>query len=226
MVITDLGVHPLWVNKEVNVYLVALRETKVALIREGISESKIIEEGIPLREGFYQENSLEALRKKFAISERPSLLFLSSEIGKIPFFKQVIPSIKNDFNIFVIYGRNKKLKRYLERLSCPYLRFFPFYENIWEIMKICMAIVGKPGGLTSFEAVSLGKPLIITYYIYGQEKLNRDILVKLKLGFWVKNAEQLRRVIFYIKDNLRETEKKFVFKGKDVRDTLRKIVAK
>jgi len=200
-VITDLGVHPLWINEGVDIYLVALKETKQTLINQGVPEEKIIEAGIPIRQGFYKDVDLVKIRRKFSLGEKPGLLFLSSNMGNIPFLEKIIPYIKDDFTIFIIYGENKKLKQYLERLRYPCLRIFPFYEDIWEIMRVCLAIITKPGGLTTFEAISLGKPLIFTHYIYGQEKINGDVLTKLGVGFWARSVEELRKAIYYIRNN-------------------------
>src|SRR4029077_14550987 len=53
-----------------------------------------------------------------------------------------------------------------------------FVTNMHEWMSGADIIVTKPGGLTSREAVALGKPLFILNPIPGQEMANSDFLLE------------------------------------------------
>ena len=98
------------------------------------------------------------------------------------------------FNFFIIYGTNEKLKQYLDAMpSKTHMRCFSYYENMWELMGIAHAIITKPGGLTVFEAIKKKKPLIITRYIWGQEKTNLALLRDQGVAFSVGTFEELQR---------------------------------
>jgi len=77
-VITDIRVHPLWVNRCIDHYFAVVEATKDDLLSLGVDEGKITTGFIPIREGFLKESFPESLRKKFNIDSRPVILFVSS----------------------------------------------------------------------------------------------------------------------------------------------------
>lgn len=209
VIITDFGVHPIWKEKDIDLYFVAFSETKYKLTTLGINKDKIVVSGFPLRRGFMKRLDIERLRERFfKKSDKEILLFLSSSWGDIPFLEKVVTKLKKDFNIIVIYGKNRKLKNAF-RFSDSSLRLFSYYEKIWELMKISLIIITKPGGATSFEALFLKKPLIITHLILGQEEENYKLLERWKVAFRVSSASQLIKKIYYIKNNYSSILKRF-----------------
>ena len=207
VVVTDFGVHPLWGEGDVDIYFVATSFTKNNLINLGIDEEKIIVSGIPLREGFSRDINEEELRKKLHVEKEKVLLFFSSNIGNIPFIERVVPLLDEEFDIFVIYGKNKKLRKTLRKFSS--LKLFSYYKNIWEIMRLSLAIITKPGGVTISEAIYLKKPLIFTHLIGGQEEENYYLLKRWGVAFKVRNGRELMEKIEYIKNNYPQILTKF-----------------
>lgn len=222
-IVTDLRVHPLWINTETDHYFAAAQETKDDLIRMGIKEDKIIDGFLPLREGFLETRGSQDLRNKFSLDQKPCLLFVCSLRGFFPFLKELIFSLKDSFNIFIIYGKNKKLKGYLESLNFNSLRIFPSYENIWELFQISSVIITKPGGLTVFEGLYKKKPFIFTHYIPGQEKENMDLLIKYKIARYVGNKQEFIDALKYFQEREREWENNYPIQIKDIREVLAKI---
>jgi len=53
-----------------------------------------------------------------------------------------------------------------------------FVTNMHELMAAADLIVTKPGGLTTSEALAMGKPLLILDPIPGQEAANSDFLLE------------------------------------------------
>ena len=53
-----------------------------------------------------------------------------------------------------------------------------FSTNMHELMAVADLIITKPGGLTTSEALALGKPLFILNPIPGQEAANSDFLLE------------------------------------------------
>jgi len=60
-----------------------------------------------------------------------------------------------------------------------------------ELMAVCDLIITKPGGLTSSEALALGKPLFILNPIPGQEAANSDFLLERGAAAKVNRVEDL-----------------------------------
>lgn len=224
VLVTDLRVHPFWIEKDVDLYFVPLDETREDLIKLGISQERIVVSGLPLRKGFYQEPKPDILRKEFSLEDKPALLIFSSDVGNIPFVGKMLKALKDDFVLFVIYGRNNSLKRFLKKNKGNSLRALSYYENIWELMSLSLAIVTKPGGLTVFEALKLKKPLIFTHYIWGQEKGNMDIAIKLGAGFYVKNIQELKKKLDCLRENIHTIRADVFPEVKDARKIVKDCV--
>src|SRR5881296_3414914 len=60
-----------------------------------------------------------------------------------------------------------------------------------ELMAVSDLVITKPGGLTSCEALALGKPLFIFNPIPGQEAANSDFLLERGAAAKVNRVEDL-----------------------------------
>jgi processive 1,2-diacylglycerol beta-glucosyltransferase len=60
-----------------------------------------------------------------------------------------------------------------------------------ELMAVASLIITKPGGLTTSEALALGKPLFIFNPIPGQEAANSDFLLERGAAVKVNRVEDL-----------------------------------
>jgi processive 1,2-diacylglycerol beta-glucosyltransferase len=60
-----------------------------------------------------------------------------------------------------------------------------------ELMAIADVIITKPGGLTTSEALAMGKPLFILNPIPGQEAANSDFLLERGAAAKANRAEDL-----------------------------------
>ena len=225
-VVTDLRVHPLWFSESVDHYFVALEITKQDLINIGVEKDKITSGFVPLREGFLKDISSGFLAEKFHLGARPSLIFVSSSQGKFLFLLKSIKDLLKNFNIFFIYGKNLRLKKKLERLKSPYLRFFSFYSEIWELISASSIIISKPGGMTIFEGIYKKKPFIFTHYIPGQEKDNMKFLIKKGVAKFVRRKEQLIDAIYHFDKISNELKNDYPIEVGDIRKPLSNLIAK
>src|SRR3954454_23418557 len=66
-----------------------------------------------------------------------------------------------------------------------------FATNMHELMAASDLILTKPGGLTSSEALALGKPLLILNPIPGQEAANSDFLLEHGAATKVNSVEDV-----------------------------------
>jgi len=203
VIITDFGVHPIWKEKSVDLYFVAFSQTKDKLAQLGVEKDKIVVSGFPLRGGFFEKIDKEKLKRRFFPEDKKEILLFFNYGKNIPFLKKAIAELKKDFNIIVIYGKNK-IKEVDESL-----RLISYYEKIWELMAISLLIVTKPGGVISFEALFLKKPLIIPHFILGQEEENFKFLEKLGIAFKVNSIFELTETIYYVKNNYSSILKRF-----------------
>jgi processive 1,2-diacylglycerol beta-glucosyltransferase len=79
---------------------------------------------------------------------------------------------------------------------------FGFVDNMNFLMAASDLIITKPGGLTTSEALALGRPLLIVDPIPGQESANSDFLLERGAAVKVNRPEDLpHRMSALIKRN-------------------------
>lgn len=202
-VVTDLHVHPLWIDKRVNHYYVALPETEKDLIRFNVKKEQITTGYFPLRQGFLNPVNPGTIRKQFNLDKKPCLLFVSSNRGQHPFLLSLINDLIKDFNLIIITGNNNRLRQKLISLNSRSIVQFPFYEKMWELLEISNVMITKPGGLTICEAITKKMPFIFTHYIPGQEKENMELLINYKIAHFALTAAECKKAIydFYLRYN-------------------------
>ncbi|MEI8350311.1 MAG: hypothetical protein WCI77_09185 [Candidatus Omnitrophota bacterium] len=219
-VVTDIHAHPLWINSCVDYYFAAFDETKNNLLRQGVEEKRILTGYAALRSGFLREESVQVLRRKFSLDEKPCLLFMSSVRGTAPFLTQVISQLAKKFNIFVIYGKNIQLKEYLESTGLTSIRLFPVYERIWELFELSSVIITKPGGLTIFEGIFKKKPFIFTQYIPGQEEENMKFIMRYDIARFAHTELELLASIEHFMNTSGVRNEHYPLALKDIRPAL------
>ena len=96
------------------------------------------------------------------------------------------------FQTIVVTGRNEDLRRKLAAQDRKHpTHVLGFASNMHELMAVSEIIITKPGGLSSSEALALGKPLFILNPIPGQEAANSDFLLEHGAAAKVNRVEDL-----------------------------------
>ncbi len=181
-VVTDFEAHALWMDSCVDLYCVAAEETKARLVARGAAKENVIATGIPVSAKFLAKMDARAIRKNLELREGlPPLLVLGGGFGMGPVAEILaeLDKVGREFQTIVVTGRNEKLQRKLAAQSYKHpTRILGFATNMHELMAVADLIVTKPGGLTSSEALALGKPMFILNPIPGQEAANSDFLLE------------------------------------------------
>lgn len=181
-VVTDFEAHALWMDPCVDLYCVAADETKARLVARGIAAETIAVTGIPVSAKFSSTPDAKAVRKACGLrDDLPVLLVLGGGFGMGP-VAEILGELNNapgHFQILVVAGRNEKLRSKLAAQDHKHpTRVLGFSSNMHELMAIADLIITKPGGLTTSEALAMGKPLFILNPIPGQEAANSDFLLE------------------------------------------------
>jgi processive 1,2-diacylglycerol beta-glucosyltransferase len=111
----------------------------------------------------------------------PVLLVLSGGFGMGPVAEILaeLDKAQGQFQTLVVTGRNEELRRKLAAQDRKHpTHVLGFSTNMHELMAVADLIITKPGGLTSSEALAMGKPLFILNPIPGQEAANSDFLLE------------------------------------------------
>ena len=97
---------------------------------------------------------------------------------------QQVLAMPIDCSVALVCGKNEPLRRRASnivarrgesRVKCAVLGFT---DRMHELMHAADLSIGKPGGLTSSEALACGLPMAIAYPVPGQEERNSDHLLE------------------------------------------------
>jgi processive 1,2-diacylglycerol beta-glucosyltransferase len=194
-VVTDFEAHALWMEANVDLYCVAAEETKARLVARGAETNQVLATGIPISTKFSSPVDAAAVRKRYGLrDDLPILLVLSGGFGMGPVGKilAALDQIERPFQTLVVAGRNEELRRELAAQDRRHpTDILGFVTNMHELMSISTLLITKPGGLTTSEALALGKPLFILDPIPGQEAANSDFLLQHGAAVKVNRVEDL-----------------------------------
>ncbi len=194
-IVTDFEAHALWMDADVDLYCVAAEETKARLVARGATADNVAPTGIPIAAKFALPVNALAVRKAMGLrDDLPTLLVLSGGFGMGPVGKilAALDKVPHAFQTVVVCGRNEELRRDLAAQDRKHpTRVLGFAANMHELMTVADLILTKPGGLTSSEALALGKPLFILDPIPGQEAANSDFLLERGAAAKVNRVEDL-----------------------------------
>ncbi len=188
IVVTDFDAHAMWLCHNYEHYFVALEETKIHLQKLGIPAEKLTVSGIPIDPLFAEEKDKNKTREKLGLEKDKLTILVSAGgfgVGKIEHLLEALADLKTPSQIVAICGRNEELKNKLEKIAREKLNdervtFKPigFTKAMDEYMSASDLIVGKPGGLTTSEALAKGLIFCIVNPIPGQEERNSDHLLE------------------------------------------------
>jgi len=181
-VVTDFEAHALWMDSSVDLYCVAAEETRVRLIARGATPESVIATGIPISGRFSVKPDVKAVRKTLGLRDDLAVLLVLSGgfgMGPVAEILSALDHVAESFQVVVVTGRNEELRRELAAQDRKHpTHVLGFASNMHELMAVADLIITKPGGLTSSEALALGKPLFILNPIPGQETANSDFLLE------------------------------------------------
>jgi processive 1,2-diacylglycerol beta-glucosyltransferase len=194
-VVTDFEAHALWMGEAVDLYCVAAEETRARLVARGAKAEDVTVTGIPIAGKFANATDATEVRKRYGLrDDLQTLLVLGGGFGMGPVAEILaeLDKIDRPFQTLVVAGRNEELRRKLAVQDRKHpTHVLGFVTNMHELMSVADLIVSKPGGLTSSEALALGRPLFILNPIPGQEAANSDFLLERGAAGKVNRVEDL-----------------------------------
>lgn len=203
-IVTDYRIHRAYIHDQVDAYVVGSEYTKQTMIERGVEPHRIHSFGIPVRKSFLDR---PAIREKNYEVDLTILLMAgsmgSSQIEKA--FQSLLTSW-HKLRIIAVCGNNEKIRLKMERMAqecCEHqsVEVLGFADNIPALMDQADVIITKPGGLTTTEAILKNIPMIIPYYIPGQEEENADFFVETGMAIKVEKIKDLASVVDYLVHN-------------------------
>lgn len=183
VVVTDMDMHSMWLARAFHRYFVALEETKAHLVALGLPPERITVSGIPVDPVFAEPVDRRALRRELGLDpDRFTLLFSAGAFGVSPaeFVVARLQQMRHPIQSVVVCGNNPELQARVEALVAgdPNIQVCGYTRRMHDYMKAADLYLGKPGGLTTAEALACGLPMAILGPIPGQEDRNSDHLLE------------------------------------------------
>jgi len=185
IVVTDFDFHAMWLSRAFHRYFVAIDETKAYLQMLGLPMDRITVSGIPIDPIFGKP--IDRNRECVMLGldpTKPVLLLSAGALGVSPtdFILEQLLLLSHRSQILVVCGRDEELRRRVEQRvrnqhNCV-VRVFGYTDEMHRWMKMADLLIGKPGGLTTAEAIASGLPMCVFNPIPGQEERNCDHLLE------------------------------------------------
>ena len=188
IIVTDFDVHAMWLVHHYERYFVAVDEARVYLETLGIPPEKITVSGIPIDPVFAIKKDKQEMRAKHGLAPDRTTILLSAGgfgVGSVDALVQWLLPLQHRAQVVAICGRNEELKERLTKLASRIkpdasvlLKPFGYTKEMDELMTASDLVLGKPGGLTTSEALAKGLVFVIVNPIPGQEERNSDHLLE------------------------------------------------
>ena len=230
-VITDFGVHVVWLSPGVDGYLVGSEEMKGFLKERGVPEGKIHVVGIPVRPLFEKKQDRKALAGKLGLDPGAFTVLISSGGFGVGPIQKLVSTLadKDSLQLLVVCGHNEGLFGALSKTvfaEGARIHLFRFVDNMDELMSVSDCMIGKSGGLTMSEALTKQLPTLILFPIPGQEDANRLFFERQRAALSMKglreveerfeNMDSLRKELDCVRGRLRDLS--FPESGQKIRD--------
>lgn len=190
-VVTDFDVHGMWLATPSDHYFVAVDEARSYLESFAIARELITVSGIPTDPVFSQSKDRAELARKHNLRpDLPTLLISSGGFGvtNVTEILDALSRMSTEVQVVTACGRNAELKKNLEAYAREHperhLHAIGFTREIDEFMELADLMVGKPGGLTTWESFQKGLAWVVVNPIPGQEERNTYHLLEEGVGIW------------------------------------------
>ena len=183
-VLTDYTTHSTWIQNEIDYYIVGHEYVKELLVYEGVNGEKVKSFGIPVEKSFLDHRDKETVLTELGLSpDKLTVLLMGGSFGagNIKETLEDLLTIDRDFQILVVTGRNEHLKDKLSKMLDSTIQdknicLLGYTDKMNDILASIDVLISKPGGLTTTEALLNDVPMIVPYFIPGQEEENLDFL--------------------------------------------------
>jgi len=193
--ITDIVNGWEWISYGCDMYFVATEENKKNMINMAVDARKIVVTGIPIRKEFLKDE--KPITKLSFPKENTILTVMGGGMGLLledKEFYQWINSISN-VTVLVLTGNNNVLFETISNWNLKNIIPIKFTDKVASIMAQTDLLISKAGGITLFEAITKGLPMIIYKPELGQELENARFVKEKGIGEIASDIDNLKQII-------------------------------
>lgn len=216
VVVTDLDIHAMWLCHHYSNYFVALDETRAHMESLGFAGDRIVASGIPVDPVFQERKDKIAMRIKYGLDPAQHTIYMSSGgfgVGRAEEMLAELSKVRHPVQVLAMCGKNKDMFERVSSLrydlpSDTNLSIVPvgFTTDVDEYMAASDMVLGKPGGLTTSEALCRELVFVVVNPIPGQEERNSDHLLEKGAAIRCNNLPTLA----YKVDSLLDDQERFL----------------
>ncbi len=183
-ILTDYTTHSTWIQNEIDYYVVGHEYVKELLIEDSVQSEKVFPYGIPVEKSFLDNRDRETVLSELDLDPNKFTVLLMGGSFGAGNIKETLEDLLNtdrDFQIILVTGKNASLKdKISKKIESTELdkkiSILGYTDKMNDLLASVDLLITKPGGLTTTEALLKEVPMIIPYFIPGQEEENLDFL--------------------------------------------------
>lgn len=203
VVVTDLGSgHPTWFSPRADLITVGSQALYDAARSRGIPRERIKLLGLPVNPRFtVSTQNQAAVRRSLGLDpDRPLALLIGGGEGMGPLHEIAcaLATALHTVNgqLAVICGRNQRLRAELQAENWPVpVSIQGFVRNMSDWMVASDCVVTKAGPGTIVEACIVGRPIMLTSYVVGQETGNVAYVLENGIGAYSPQPHEIGRIV-------------------------------
>ena len=192
-VVIDPGAHPYWVSPDVQLHIAPLVSTARRLTLFGAPRTAV---AAPiLRPEIFASPASEKARRALRLPDRRVVLVSAGSwaVGRIRGTITALRALPDVF-VVVLCGRDEQLRTALAGLAD--LRAVGWTSDVATYLAAADVMVDNAGGLTCWEALAIGTPVVLYHPLPGHGRFNAAALADAGLARVATDRESLAEAVF------------------------------
>ena len=201
-VITDLTtIHRRWFNQISKITVVPTDIGAKLASDHGLLKAKIRQIGIPVNPTILDETrTVEEIRQEHGwdLNKKTIIVVGSSRVSNLVENLHGLNHSGLDIQLVLVAGKDEKLYTRFKNTEwhvTPHI--YNYVENIPAMIRAGDMVISKAGGLIVSETLALGKPILITDVIEGQETGNANYVLENGAGDKAFNPMDVLETVFH-----------------------------
>ena len=200
--VTDFAPHPMWMYPDLDdnyVMHIATVETVATMMEP--SPTTVVAPLVARR--FLGPSRRESARAELGVPDDAFVAMVIGGgwgVGNIERSARAVASVDGVWTL-VVCGKNESLKARLDADPPPRSIICGYVTNMPELIDACDLAVQNAGGLTSLEALRRGCPLLITDAIPGHGVANGELMDRVGVAKYVREAADLPDAVAACRDD-------------------------
>lgn len=193
-----------WADPWAGHVLVPTEETRTTLQRMGVPADSLEVVGYPVQQAFLAPWDKSAARRQLGLEDRFTCLVSLGGEGVTARPAALLDALRMEPpapHVVVICGRNDALRDELLAAQLPDLRVEGYVDGMAAYLAASDVVIGKAGPASVYEALAVGRPVLVTAYAGLNERGVVRFLEQRSLGRYVRDTTELRRALRRLRDD-------------------------